>query len=120
MTPESNHLLKVNINLDKLSGADVQTFHTLVEKLLFLSKRAQPEILTSVFFLTTIVREPGVYDKKSLSLVLKCLQGSWDLALTLESDGSGSMKWWDDTAFAVHQDMIIQTGGIMSLGKGAI
>ena len=57
VTPEANQLFRVNITLDKLSEADVQTFHTLVEKLLFLSKRAQPEILTSVFFLTTIVRD---------------------------------------------------------------
>ena len=32
----------------------------------------------------------------------------------------GVVKWWADAAFAVHKDMKSHTGGIMTLGKGAV
>jgi len=32
----------------------------------------------------------------------------------------GTMKWWIDASFAVHQDMCSHTGATMSLGKGGI
>ena len=40
--------------------------------------------------------------------------------LTLETDGSGCIYWWVDADFAVHNDMRSHSGGVLSLGKGAI
>ena len=40
--------------------------------------------------------------------------------LTLESDESGTLHWWVDAAFAVHHNMQSHTGGMLSLGKGAV
>ena len=36
----------------------------------------------------------------------------------LESDGTGMVKWWVDTAFAVHHDIKSYTGGMISMERG--
>jgi hypothetical protein len=43
-----------------------------------------------------------------------------NLPLILEDDGSGLLRWWADSAFAVHPDMRSHTGGTLCLGGGAI
>ena len=42
------------------------------------------------------------------------------MPLTLRADSTNIFKWWVDGSYAVHPDMRSQTGGTMSLGKGAI
>jgi len=42
----------------KLSKTRSGIFHATVAKLLFVAKRAQPDILLAVSFLTTRVKEP--------------------------------------------------------------
>ena len=80
----------------------------------------RPEILTRVAFLTTRVREPDEDDSKKLARILKYLSGTRDLVLILESDGTGTVKWWVDVAFAVHHGMKIHTDGMMTMGRGAL
>ena len=53
-----------------------------------------------------------------MSRILKYLSGTRDLVLTLESDGTGTVKWWVDAEFAVHHDMKSHTGGMMMMGQG--
>jgi hypothetical protein len=52
--------------------------------------------------------------------MMKYLQCTIDLPLTLSSDGSGTLAWWADASFAVHPDMKGHTGGILSMGRGAV
>jgi hypothetical protein len=42
------------------------------------------------------------------------------MPLTLEAGNMSIIKWWVDASYAVHPDMKSHTGGMMSLGKGAI
>ena len=49
-----------------------------------------------------------------------CLCSTARLPLTLEADNLQVTKWWIDGAFAAHPDMQIHTGGMLSLGKGAV
>ena len=42
------------------------------------------------------------------------------MPLTLEADEVNIIKWWVDAPFAVHPDIKSHTGGVMTLGKGAI
>ena len=83
ITLAANHLFEVNKTTRKLSEKDAQSFHTIVAKLIFLCKRAQPDILTGVSFLTTRVREPDEDNDKKLSRLLKYLSGTRDIVLTL-------------------------------------
>ena len=91
-----------------------------MEKLLFLSKRARPDILTGVAFLTTRVRKPYNDDDKKLLRILKYLSGMRDLVLTLEYDGTGTVKWWVDAEFAVHHSTKSHTGGMISMVRGSL
>jgi Reverse transcriptase (RNA-dependent DNA polymerase) len=121
-TPAANHLFEVHpesesMQLDKETG---DLFHTNVAKLLFLCKRARPDIQTAVAFLCTRVKAPDSDDYKKLARVMKYLRGTVNMPLTLEATNVQIIKWWVDVSFAVHPDMKSHTGGAMTLGKGAI
>ena len=54
-----------------------------------------------------------------LKHVLEYLKSTIDLALTLGMNNTFWVTWWVDASYGVHLDMKSQTGGVMSLGKGA-
>jgi hypothetical protein len=51
---------------------------------------------------------------------MKYLRGTIDMPLTLEADDSNIIKWWVDASYGVHPDMRSHTGGVLTLGKGAV
>jgi hypothetical protein len=119
-TPAAPHLFTVNEHPDPLDKATVDFFHHYVAKPLFLCKRARPDIQTAVAFLTTRVKAPDQDGYKKLSRVLKYLRGTQDMSLTLEADNMAVTKWCVDGSYAVHPDMKSHTGGMLSMGKGAV
>jgi hypothetical protein len=120
-SPASNHLFMVNTtNPTLLSSEESELFHHNVAKLLFLCKRARPDLQTAVAFLTTRVKKPDTDDQKKLVRVMRYLRGTKGMPLTLQANGVHVVNWWIDAAFAVHVDMKGHTGGAMSLGKGVI
>jgi hypothetical protein len=48
------------------------------------------------------------------------LQGTVDLPLILSSDGSTMLAWWVDAFYAVYPGMKGHTGGVLSMGQGAV
>ena len=121
-TPASNHLFEVNpdsANM-QLDATTADFFHHNAAKLLFLCKRARPDIQTAISFLCTRVKGPDSDDYKKLARVMRYLRGSINLPLVLEADDVQVVKWWIDASFAVHPDMRSHTGGTMTLGKGAV
>ena len=94
-TPASNYLFEVRDNDDEdhlLTPELSEEFHHLVAKILFLSKRARPDLQTTVAFLTTRVKSPTNDDQKKLSKLMKYLQDIQYLPLILEDDDSGVLK----------------------------
>ncbi|KAI2496760.1 Reverse transcriptase (RNA-dependent DNA polymerase) [Fragilaria crotonensis] len=65
-SPASSHLFDVNDDAEKLNTELSDFFHHNVAKLLFLCKRARPDIQTAVAFLCTRVKEPDVDDYKKI------------------------------------------------------
>ncbi len=65
-TPAAQHLFDVNPNSTKLGQENSDLFHATVAKLLFLCKRARPDIHTVVAFLTTRVVSPDTDDYAKL------------------------------------------------------
>jgi hypothetical protein len=121
ITPAGNHLFQVNKKDPEYLDTDKSEFyHHNAAKLLFLCKRARPDIQTAVAFLCTRVKRPDQDDYKKLGRVMRYLRGTLDMPLTLEAESTSVIKWWVDASFAVHPDMRSHTGGIMSLGRGAI
>jgi hypothetical protein len=120
-TAAANHLFEVNTKDPTMLDEDrAVLFHHNVAKLLFLCKRARPDIQTAVAFLCKRVKAPDEDDYKKLTRVVRYLRGTLHMPLTLEADNMHIIKWWVDASFAVHPDMKSHTGGVMSLGKGAV
>ena len=119
-TPAANHLFTVNPTPKLLPEETTIMFHHNVAKLLFLCKWVQPDLQTAVAFLSTRVKAPDEDDYKKLTRVMYYLHATARLPLTLEADTLQVIKWWIDGAFATHPDMWIHTGGMLSLGKGAV
>ena len=119
-TPAAEHLFKINETPTYLNEKEAMFFHHNVAKLLFLCKRARPDMQTIVAFLSTCVQRPDHDDYKKLACAMKYLWKTITLPLTLEADDLQLVHWWIDGAFAMHRDMQSHTGGAMSLGKGVI
>ena len=119
VTPAADHLFTVNPEATKLNTADADTFHRTVAKLLFAAKRARPDIQTAIAFLCTRVKQPDEDDQKKLIRVLGYIKETLFLPLTIGWDETGSMHWYVDASFAVHQDMKSHTGSVITFGKGA-
>ena len=119
-TPASAHLFQVNSQSPQhLDQETADSFHTLVAKLLFLSKRGRPDIQLPVSFLCTRVKHPDTDDYRKLGRVIKCLRNTESMVLTLERNNMHGIEWWVDASYGCHVDMRSQTGGIMSMGKGS-
>ena len=95
-----------------------ELFHTTVAKLLYLAKRVRPDLLTSVGFLSRRVRNPTKQDLLKLHRVLRYLNETKHLGLTLRPDQDLSVISFIDASYAVHHDMKSQTGVAITLGKG--
>ena len=59
-SPAANHLFEVDDKGIKLKPEQKDLFHEFVAKLLFLGKRARPDLQTAISFLSTRVREPNI------------------------------------------------------------
>ena len=119
-SPWNDNLFRVDQTSPKLTKEEAEVFHTVTAQGLFACKRARPDIAPAIAYLTTRVREPNRDDWSKLVRMMKFLQQTSQDKLTLESDGSKTVRWHVDAAFAVHPDFKSHTGGIMSMGKGAI
>ncbi len=119
-TPANQHLFKIRDKGEQLTREQKDIFHTTVAKCLFLCLRARPDIQLAVNFLTTRVKNPDEDDWKKLKRVISYLSGTRDLYLTIRMDDSKTIKWYADASYAVHKDYRSHTGGIMTLGEGAV
>ena len=91
-TPDAHHLFYIAEDTTKLSQANTDLFRHFVSQLLYLSKRARPEIQLEVSFICTIVRDPDTDDYKKLVRVFKCIQGTIGLPLIFSIYKSGNIK----------------------------
>ena len=73
-TPDAVHLFIINPGIEKLEESTAVVFHIFTAKLLFLCKLSQPDIQTTVAFLTTTrVKFLDIDDRKKLARVIKHL-----------------------------------------------
>jgi hypothetical protein len=95
-------------------------YHHNTAKLLFLCKRARPDVQPAVGLLPTRVKAPDTDDYKKLGRTLKYLRGTLYMPLMLKAEDINIIKWYVDASFAVHPNMKSHTGGVFTLGKGVI
>jgi hypothetical protein len=111
-------IFKVDENCEKLKQDKDVEFHNLVAKTLYSTKRARPDTCTAIAFLTMRVRAPGKDDWNKLVHLMRYIRGTRTMPLILSANGSGILKWWVDTSFAVHPNMRGHSGEGFSLGRG--
>ena len=66
------------------------------------------------------MKNPDEDDERKLIRVLGYLKETLHIPLVLGTDGSNNVYWYVDASFAVHKDMKSHTGGVMTLGQGAV
>ena len=119
--PHTDYLFKIR-DEDKrklLEEERAKAFHHTVAQLLFLSHRARRDISPAVPFLTSRVKEPDEDDWGKAKRVLHYLKGTLHLPLRIQVESTEVPEWDIDASHAVHEDCKGQTGGGMTLGKGA-
>jgi hypothetical protein len=119
-SPWNDNLFKVNEQSKKLNQEMAEKFHTITAQGLFLCKRGRPDISPAIAYLTTRVNNPNQEDWLKLVRMMKYLKQTRNDKLTLRADGSKTIKWHVDAAFAVHPDFKSHSGATMTMGNGAI
>ena len=99
---------------------DQDYFHRMVARLLFVAKRARPDLQVAVTFLCTCVSAQTRQDYNKLATVIKYIRHTIHLPLLIGWDESGVLIWSVDAAFAVHKDMRSHTGAALTMGKRAM
>ena len=104
-----------------LSTKKAEHFHSTTAKLLYIKKRARPDMELVTAFLTTKVSNPMEEDCNKLTRSIKYLNMTRDDTRTIRCDDLQSVYTWVDAAYAVHSNMRSQTGrSTMSMGWGTI
>jgi hypothetical protein len=119
-SPWTDALFRVDVESPKLPKQEAEQFHTTTAQGLFLCKRGRPDISPAIAFFTTRVKESTKEDWTKLVRMMQYLHYTKDEVLTLRADDSKTLSWHVDAAFAVHPDYKSHTGGILTMGKGAI
>jgi hypothetical protein len=118
-TPATDQLFNIRES-PLLRGEEADRFHTLTAKLLYLAKRARPDILLAVSFLTTRVQQPTDDDQAKLQRVFKYLNSCPELGITLEASSKLGLKAYIDASYGIHEDGKSHSGFISTLGSGPI
>ena len=118
-TPAGNHIFKIDDACVNICKIDRIIFNRLVEKLLFLSKRARPDIQPKIAFLTTGVRNPDDEDWKSLRRVLSYLDMTINsVKLRLNANNLNVVHLWVDASYNTRPYLKEQTWATISIRKG--
>ena len=123
-TPAPSNLYEVrkedSPDTELLPTKEREEYHTTTAQLLYLSKRARPDLQTSIAFHCTRVQHPDRDDEKKLARTIRYLEKTKHLPLILKVNDHGIVEWWVDASFAVHEDMRSRSGMNMSLGTGTV
>jgi hypothetical protein len=102
-----------------IKDAEYAFFRTFVAKLLYLAKRARPDILLTVSFLATRAQTPTSHDLHKLHRVISYVQNTSDRGIVIEFGADFRARAFVDAAYAIHQkDKKSHTGASLVFGTG--
>ena len=120
VTPANKNLFNVDCKSTVLNDQKSEIFHSVVAKLLYITKRARPDIKTAVSFLCKRVSKSTVEDWKKLRRVLAFLQSTINDIRIIGANSLQEVYTWIDAAYGVHDGMRSHTGGVISLVTGTM
>ena len=88
-----------------LSKEKSEKFHSIVAKLLFITKRTQPDIETAISYLTTRVSKSNEHDWFKMKRVLSFLKYTLNDKRIIGASSLHDLYTWIDAAYAVHDNM---------------
>ena len=100
--PWTSRLFITNDKTKLLDEHKKDIFCSYVMKCMFLAKRAQPDILLGITFLSTQVMKSNEEDWKILVRIISYLKNSKEIVLCLEVDDIQELKWYVDASFGTH------------------
>ena len=119
-TPAANNLFIKNDEAESLSIEKSDTFHSIVQKLLYICKRGRPDIEPALSYLCTRVVNPTTEDEEKLFRVLDYLSDTLDDDQIIGADSLDILYMWVDASYAVHPNMRSHTGGALLFGTGIL
>ena len=117
-SPAAKYLLEIPDEDENLDGEHKERFHTVVAKLLYIMKRARPELETAVAFLCTRVSKCGMSDWKKLRRVLQYAKKTLEDKRIIGASNLQELYMFVDASYAIYDDKRGITGGCMSMGNG--
>jgi hypothetical protein len=118
ITPALSELFTVEES-PRNTPAEESWYRTYVAKLLYLAKRARPDVLLPVAFLTTRAKNSTHADTVKLRRVISYVAGTADRGIVIEFGVNPCARAYIDAAYASHDvDMRSHTGGSLVFGKG--
>ncbi len=120
-TPAADHLFKICAPSDAhcLPESQAIAYHHTMAQLLFISQVCH-NIQTAVAFLTIRVKTPGKDNGGKLKCVLKYLNGTGCLKVTLSAEYLSILCWYVDTSHQIHDDYHDHTGAILTFGTRVV
>ena len=103
-----------------LSKPEAELYRSIVQKLIYICKRARPDIDPALSSLSTRVTNPTKDCQKKLYRVLDFLKNTLEDDQVIGASNLGKVYMWVDASFAVHHNMQSHTGGTMSFRTGII
>ena len=120
ITPGQSNLFDVNKDSVPLDHEMSKEFHTGCAKLLYISKRTRPDILTPTSVLAGRVIQPTEDDRAKLNRVYQYLKTSPYGKLKFKGGKKLDLKIYADAAYMCHDDMKSRTGMVVLANDGVI
>jgi hypothetical protein len=114
--PGGRETFQVTTDSADLDKENSEWYHTITAKLLYLAKRARPDILTVVSFLCTRVTKPTEEDMKKLMHLLGYLHATRTKVLTITKRVGTRIEMYVDAAYGLHEKGESHSGVVMLLG----
>jgi len=114
-SPHDANLFSVNDNSPLITEENRERFHSLVGVLMFLTKRARIDCLTSLSFLSGRVQAATEEDWSKLKRLISYLSLSRDRKLVLQPS-SMKLEIYVDASYGSHSDRRSHSGTVMTLG----
>jgi Reverse transcriptase (RNA-dependent DNA polymerase) len=121
-TPGTDGLFEVRETALPVSEEVRVWFHKHVAMILYLAKRARPELLTAVSYLATRVTKCDGDDVDKLIRLIRYIRGTRDMGMILRPGASGiRVHLFVDASYGVHADGRSHTGSCVVIGDlGAV
>lgn len=103
-----------------MKESNMETFHHIVAKLLYVSKRARVDIDPTVASLCTRLSCSTEEDWTKLKRLLEYLRGTINMPRIIGANGLDIFETYVDASYTVHQDKRGHAGGLMTLGLGVV